>query len=59
MGHYFFRRRAASPSKVGAYLTGKLREELGEAYSAEHFQPPYGPWQQRLCLVPDTTSSKR
>ena len=50
----FFRRARANPDKAGAYLTGKLREELGEHYSPEHFQPPYGPWQQRLCLVPDS-----
>ncbi|HEY7805718.1 MAG TPA: NAD(P)/FAD-dependent oxidoreductase [Croceibacterium sp.] len=53
MGHYFFRKARSEPEAVGAYLTGKLREGLGEAYSEEHFQPPYGPWQQRLCLVPD------
>jgi monooxygenase len=53
MGHYFFRKARSEPEAVGAYLTGKLRQGLGEAYSEEHFQPPYGPWQQRLCLVPD------
>jgi monooxygenase len=52
--HYlFFHKARANPEKAGAYLTGKLREELGERYDGEHFQPPYGPWQQRLCLVPD------
>ncbi len=34
-------------------MSGSLREELGEAYSAD-FQPPYAPWDQRLCLVPDS-----
>ena len=53
MGHYFFKKARSEPEAVGAYLTGKLREGLGEAYCEEHFQPPYGPWQQRLCLVPD------
>lgn len=52
-GHYFFNKARSEPEAVGAYLTGKLRDELGEAYAPEHFQPPYGPWQQRLCLVPD------
>jgi cation diffusion facilitator CzcD-associated flavoprotein CzcO len=51
---FFFKKARSEPGKVGEYLTGKLREELGEAYSPEHFQPPYGPWQQRLCLVPDS-----
>lgn len=49
----FFRRARAQPGKARAYLTGKLREELGPHYAPEHFLPPYGPWQQRLCLVPD------
>jgi cation diffusion facilitator CzcD-associated flavoprotein CzcO len=52
--HLFFRRARAHPDKAAEYLTGKLREELGEHYSAQHFEPPYGPWQQRLCLVPDS-----
>ena len=52
--HLFFHRARARPEKAGAYLTGKLRGELGEHYRAEHFLPPYGPWQQRLCLVPDS-----
>jgi cation diffusion facilitator CzcD-associated flavoprotein CzcO len=53
LGHYFFNKARSEPEAVGAYLTGKLREGLGQAYSEEHFRPPYGPWQQRLCLVPD------
>jgi len=53
LGQYFFKKARSEPEAVGAYLTGKLREGLGEAYSEEHFRPPYGPWQQRLCLVPD------
>ena len=51
--HFFFRRARQRPDEVADYLTGKLKESLGEAYSREHFLPPYGPWQQRLCLVPD------
>lgn len=51
---FFFKRARQRPDEVGDYLTGKLKDELGEAYSREHFLPPYGPWQQRLCLVPDS-----
>jgi cation diffusion facilitator CzcD-associated flavoprotein CzcO len=51
--HFFFRRARRRPDQVAEYLTGKLRHALGSAYSREHFLPPYGPWQQRLCLVPD------
>jgi cation diffusion facilitator CzcD-associated flavoprotein CzcO len=50
---YFFKKARSEPDKVAQYLTGKLRDELGEAYSAD-YQPPYDPWDQRLCLVPDS-----
>ena len=50
---WFFARARSEPGKVAAYLTGKLREELGPAWSSD-FQPPYPPWDQRLCLVPDS-----
>jgi cation diffusion facilitator CzcD-associated flavoprotein CzcO len=29
------------------------RKWLSEAYIDEHFTPPYNPWDQRLCAVPD------
>lgn len=33
----------------------KVREELGAEYDvATHFTPRYKPWEQRLCLVPDS-----
>jgi cation diffusion facilitator CzcD-associated flavoprotein CzcO len=46
--------RARQAEGAAAYLTGKLRGELGEHYSAEHFLPPYGPGSSGLCLVPDS-----
>lgn len=49
----FFNRARAKPADAAAYLTGKLRDQLGAHYREEDFLPPYGPWQQRLCLVPD------
>jgi cation diffusion facilitator CzcD-associated flavoprotein CzcO len=30
-----------------------VRRRLGEKYESRHFTPPYNPWDQRLCLVPD------
>jgi cation diffusion facilitator CzcD-associated flavoprotein CzcO len=50
---YFYKKARSEPDKVAQYLTGKLREELGENYTAD-YQPPYNPWDQRLCLVPDS-----
>lgn len=50
---YFFNRAQREPAKVAEYLRRGLRAHLGEHYDPEHFEPPYDPWQQRLCLVPD------
>ena len=42
------------PRKFGDWITGQLRKALPTAYPIERdFQPPYEPWDQRLCLVPD------
>jgi len=48
-----FNRARTQPEKVKAFLTGKLKEALGDKYDAATFTPPYDPWDQRLCLVPD------
>ena len=51
---YLFKRARNAPDKVAAFLTGMLKKELGEDYPLDDFQPPYAPWDQRLCLVPDS-----
>ena len=51
--HYFFTKARSEPDKVAQYLSGRLRDELGDNYSTD-YQPPYDPWDQRLCLVPDS-----
>jgi monooxygenase len=48
-----FRRSRRHPEKVSRYLTRIARKALGDRYDAAAFTPPYGPWQQRMCLVPD------
>jgi monooxygenase len=30
-----------------------VRKKLGPAWREEDYSPPYNPWEQRLCLVPD------
>ena len=51
---FLFRRARGHPEGVGRFLLGKVREAVGEErFRAEDFTPPYGPWEQRLCLVPD------
>lgn len=48
-----FRRAREKPEKVKEFLTNKLKASLGDRYDAKAFTPPYNPWDQRLCLVPD------
>ncbi|MCP9222216.1 NAD(P)/FAD-dependent oxidoreductase [Erythrobacter sp. LQ02-29] len=50
---FFFRLARRKPEKIAARLTERTREALGPAYDERHFTPPYNPWEQRLCLVPD------
>lgn len=53
MQKFFFNRARTRPEKVSEFLLGKVREELGDSMNEADFTPPYGPWDQRLCLVPD------
>ncbi|MEO5705757.1 MAG: NAD(P)/FAD-dependent oxidoreductase [Alteraurantiacibacter sp.] len=49
---YFFALSRRNPGKLADMLRGMLRDHLGDKYTAD-FEPPYNPWQQRLCLVPE------
>tara|TARA_B100000678_G_scaffold276056_1_gene268502 strand:- start:1876 stop:3399 length:1524 start_codon:yes stop_codon:yes gene_type:complete len=48
-----FKRAQTKPEKVKEFLTRKVQGHLGDSYDATAFTPPYDPWDQRLCLVPD------
>jgi len=50
-----YRRTRTHPEKVKKLLLDRVRKELGPDYDVDtHFTPRYGPWDQRLCLVPDS-----
>ncbi len=52
---FIYSRAQTKPKKVGEYLLNKIRKELGEDFDVEtHFTPRYNPWDQRLCLVPNS-----
>jgi monooxygenase len=52
---FFFRQTRKNPQKARERLLGMVHEELGPDYDVEkHFTPSYNPWEQRLCLVPDS-----
>ncbi len=53
-GMFFYRLARARPNVFKRMLSKKVRRELGEQYDLKHFTPQYNPWDQRLCLVPDS-----
>jgi cation diffusion facilitator CzcD-associated flavoprotein CzcO len=42
------------PDGVRKNLLKMVRDEMGEHVDMRHFTPSYNPWDQRLCLVPDS-----
>ena len=53
-----FRAARDTPDKIIAKLEKPLKKELGDKYNERDYKPPYGPWEQRLCLVPDSDMFK-
>jgi monooxygenase len=54
-GMYFFNFARKKPDQVKQHLIKMVKDELGPDYDvATHFTPRYNPWDQRLCLVPDS-----
>ena len=53
LGDLVFKRARSQPEKMKQFITKQLRKHLGESYDEAAFTPPYNPWEQRLCLVPD------
>ena len=50
---FAFKRARQKPEKVKAMLSKGIKNALGDAYDEKAFTPPYDPWDQRICLVPD------
>ena len=42
------------PESFKRMIARGVRTELGDEYDMTHFSPFYNPWDQRLCLVPDS-----
>jgi len=52
---YFYRLARKRPEQVKKRLLSWVRDELGPDFDIEtHFTPRYNPWDQRVCLVPDS-----
>ncbi len=53
MQDYAFKTARDKPQKVKDNLYKRIEKALGKHYDKAAFTPPYNPWEQRLCLVPD------
>ncbi len=52
-GSFFYNLARKRPNIFKWMVARGVRSELGDKYDPKHFTPPYNPWDQRLCLVPD------
>ena len=53
-GMFFYKLARSRPDVFKRMLAKGVRNQLGEEYDIKHFTPQYDPWDQRLCLVPDS-----
>lgn len=52
---WMYRQARKRPAMVKRFLLRRVRKELGADYDVDtHFTPAYDPWDQRLCLVPNS-----
>ncbi len=51
---FFYVLSRRRPETMKRLIAKGVRNELGEEYDIRHFTPPYNPWDQRLCLVPNS-----
>ncbi|HAS44215.1 MAG TPA: FAD-containing monooxygenase EthA [Microscillaceae bacterium] len=55
METFFYQLARRKPKFAKKMLIKNLRKELGQDFDVEtHFTPSYNPWDQRVCLVPDS-----
>ncbi|MBV7265075.1 flavin-containing monooxygenase [Erythrobacter ani] len=53
MQDFTFKLARNKPEKVKKSLYKGIEKVLGPNYDKDAFTPPYNPWEERLCLVPD------
>jgi cation diffusion facilitator CzcD-associated flavoprotein CzcO len=55
LGLWFYRFCRRNPTRARALINMWLQKELGPQVDlSTHFNPRYNPWEQRVCLVPDS-----
>lgn len=53
-GLFTFNLARNKPKAFKKRILDMVKEEMGEGVDMTHFTPSYNPWDQRLCLVPDS-----
>jgi monooxygenase len=54
LGMFFYNLSRKRPKVMKRLIAKGVKNELGEEIAERHFTPSYNPWDQRLCLVPDS-----
>ena len=54
LGMFFYNLARKRPDLFKRMVAKGVRHQLGEEYAGKHFTPQYNPWDQRLCLVPNS-----
>ncbi len=52
---YFYNMSRTKPKKIKDFILKRARKALPEGFDIEkHLTPSYNPWDQRMCLIPDS-----
>ncbi|MEQ1605110.1 MAG: NAD(P)/FAD-dependent oxidoreductase [Pyrinomonadaceae bacterium] len=51
---FFYEGSKKYPAAMKRLIAKGIRKELGDEQLEKHFTPKYNPWDQRLCVVPDS-----
>jgi monooxygenase len=54
LGMFFYGLSRKRPAVMKRLIAKGVKKHLGKNYDLRHFTPHYNPWDQRLCLVPDS-----
>ena len=55
VGNFFYKVAKKYPVFMANLMLKGVKKELGDSYDIEkHFTPKYKPWDQRICLAPDS-----
>ena len=51
---FFYELSKKRPSMMRSLIAKGVKSEIGEEQLEKHFRPKYNPWDQRVCVVPDS-----